>query len=415
MPLPSKQIVGWLMNVLLGGVACTPELPPSANHDEPVSSSMLWSVRLPGNAGIYNEGMIGLPVVNNRVLFHSTIFTDHTGEDNRLHALDVQSGSILWTFPSQFHADEPYYFDGKPYLYQSRLVTKMSAFSPYSGNDRILILDLNEGQKLDLIDMPPAVSRFSCRDVAGKGSNAWFVQEDEHASYVYKLNIATGDTARIVRLAPSHPSGRLEVTTRELQLYEIDGKLFLLLGVADYAPARTELRMVLVNAETGSIGYQKTVGRDYNLNVNYAVLRNSMIYYTCGRSAGCIDLEKDRLRWQYFPQVPMDDMKPGLLVQDSVVFLWGHRTCAALGAGSGRLLYERQIECANASGSTPYLFVVTHCGEAVVLDQYTGNIVRTFSTSPGREKNGFSTGCKPGIKDKKLFLFGLHNAYCFTF
>jgi hypothetical protein len=415
MHLPGNQLAVWCLSVILSGASCTTELPPSTNDVEPDSGSLLWSVRLPGDAGIYNEGMIGLPVVDKRVLFHSTMFTDQTNEDNRLHALDVESGEIKWTFPDHFDAGEPYCFDGKPYVYESVLVTKMSAFGPYCGNDRILILDLSSGKQRSLIHLPMALSRFTCRDVAGKGSQVWFIQEDEQASYVYKLDIPRGDTTRIACIASRHPYGRLEVTTRELQLHELDGELYLLVGVADYAPAYTGLGIMLVNAETGAIRYQKSVKRDYNLNVNYVSMRNSMIYYTCGRSAGCIDVEKDDFRWYFFSQVALDYMKPGLIVQDSIVFLWGHRVCASLSADTGRLLYEKQIECANVRGLSPYLFIVQHNGEAVIADQHTGNIVQTFSISSGSDKNGFSTACKPGVDGKKLFLFGLHNAYCYTY
>lgn len=415
MHLPGNRLAFWGLSIILSGASCTTELPPSSNTIEPDSCNLLWSVRLPGEAGIYNEGMIGLPVVDTSVLFHSTMFTDHTREDNRLHALDVETGAVKWTFPDHFDAGEPYCFDGKPYVYESSLVTKMSAFGPYCGNDRILILDVSCGKKQGVIHMPTALSRFTCRDVAGVGSRVWFIQEDEQASYVYKLDILTGDTMRIARIASRHPYGRLEVTTRELQLHELEGELYLLVGVADYAPVYTELTIMLVHTETGAVKYQKSVKRDYNLHVNYVSMRNSLIYYTCGRSAGCIDLEKDELRWYYFSQVALDYMTPGLIVQDSIVFLWGHRVCATLSADSGKLLYEKQIECANVRGFSPYLFIVQHNGEAVIADQHTGNIVQTFTISSGGDKNGFSTGCKPGVDGKKLFLFGLHNAYCFTY
>lgn len=407
---------GWsllAMMVVTGGASCTADIAPSSNEKEVAGQHVRWSVRLPGNAGIYNEGLIGLPVVNDRVLFHSTMFTNETHEDNRIHALDISTGKLEWTFPTEFNPDEPYYFEGRPYVNEDILVTKMSAFEPYSYHDRILLMNVNSGLKQKIIHMPRSVSRFSCRDVVGLGTNAWFFQEDDHSSHLYKITLPSGDTARIVSLQSASEDGRLEVTNRELQVEYYEGQRVLNVGVLDNQVEHAELQLLVINADTGEIIFRRVVNRDQNFIINAVVMRGKQLLYTCGRFAGCVTIPGNQELWQYDAGGSVDRIIPGLFVHDSIVLVWGHSGYSALDLISGNRLYENELACVSVSGSTHGFIVLRSDGKVSVINQNTGTEITRLSVTSKADRHGFSYSCKPGVSNDNLFLFGEYNAYCF--
>jgi len=413
MPLPNRTLVFFITGLLIGVTGCVADITSQTGAAGTGADLPLWCVRLPGDAGIYNDGMIGLPVVNGKVLFHSTLFTSPYQEDNRIHALDVLTGKLIWTYPREYKANEPYYFGGKPYVFDSTIVIKMPAFSPYSCHDRILILDGENGVLKRVLHMHPRLSQFASRDVAGFKTTAWFVQEDELASVVYSVDIETGDTAQLARICSSRANGRMEVSTRELNVYSYNGKHLLLLGLTDYMSDRTDSYLVLVDTYTGSIFYKRKVAADDHFPVNYAVLKDSCLIYTSGRIVGCINSVNDKICWQRSTGSVVDSMKPGVLVQNSVLFLWGHKGCMALDKVSGDVLYRKNIECANVNGFSPWIYIVRYDGRLTVLHESTGTVIKEIQVPfDSEERNGISYGCKPGVGNGSgVFLFGKYRAY----
>lgn len=397
----------------IGGAACTADLTPSASTYSDVDQLVRWSQRLPGSAGIYNEGLIGLPVVDNKVLFHSTLFTNEYQEDNRIHALDSTTGKLVWTFPSGFDSREPYYFEGKPYIHEDVLVTKMSAFEPYSYHDRILLLNVKSGIKQKLIHIPRSLSQFSCRDVTGDGQDAWFILEDNRNSYLYKLTLTTGDTTRILTLQSGTDGGRVEVTSRELTLTMFEGQRIICLGLLDKGEDGSGLQVIVVNADTGHFLLKKEVKQDLNFILNSVLIKGDQLFYTCGRFAGCIGIPDGQYCWQFDAGGSVDQIIPGLVVQDSIALVWGHSGYTGVDVRTGRKLYTKEMECVSVSGFSPWFFSVRSDGKVSIIQQNTGDEIRQLSVRSTINRAGFSYSCKPGISGNSLFLFGEYIAYCF--
>ncbi len=413
--LLTKYILLLNLFVILGGASCTADLSPSPTEVAGAPSQLYrWKVRLPGKAGIYNEGLIGLPVVNNKVLFHSTIFTSENQEDNRIHALDPATGKLIWTFPETYNPLEQYYFEGKPYIHENVLVTKMSAFEPYTNHDRIVIINANSGTKQLTLHMPREMSRFSCRDIAGNGSEAWFIQEDSRCSYLYKLSLTTGDTTRVLTLHPTHSDGRLEVTSRELHLNAYNGKRVICMGIAEYQGVSSVLQVLLVDADSGEIVFRRTVNRDLDFIVNAVVSTPDYLLYTCGRNAGCFEINTQQKIWEYQAGGSVDRMIPGLHVQDTIAIAWGHTGYTGISLHTGRVLYEKEMPCVSINGRSPCFFIVRGDGKLSVVHQKSGNEIRQLSVNSHTDRSGFSYSCKPGVSGNSLFLFGEYNAYCYN-
>lgn len=400
--------------VIIGGIACTADM--SQDKSTFLPDSATWTVRLPGNAGIYNDGLIGLPVVDGAVLFHSTIFTSDREEDNRLYALDVETGSIKWTYPERYNPNDPCFFNGRPYIQNSTVVIKMPAYSPFANHDRILILDGKEGVRKKIIHLPPERSFSTTRDVVGSENNAWFVQEDKLSTLIYRLNILTGDTSVIKRFYPSHPGGRVEMSLRDLSLYSYNGEKMLLVGLSEHPPNETSARIVVLNALTGAEYFSKTVETDIDFPINVAVMNGSTIVYTSGRKAASFDVSTNRMNWQVNSGTVADSIMPGLLVQNNVVFLWGHKACKSLELETGNTLFKNSIECANVNGSSPWIVIVECDGRLSILDERTGSTRKVLQLPcANEERYGISYGCKPGFDGRGgIFLFGKYHGYYFA-
>lgn len=411
------RLVTKLISVLvtIGGAACTADLSHDDGTSTLVPETAKWMVRLPGKAGIYNDGLIGLPIVEDAVIFHSTLFTSAIEEDNRLYALDVESGTIKWIYPEQYNPKEPFFFNGRPYVFNSTIVVKMPAFSPFSNHDRILILDGKEGVRKKLIHLPPEISRSTTRDVVGIGDDAWFIQEDKSATLVYRLNVLTGDTVLLKRFCSSHPGGRVEMSLRELSVNTFNGQKLLLLGLSDYMPDKISTSILLLNAMTGLVYFSTEAPTDDDFPVNAAAMKGSHIIYTSGRKAASIDVLTDRLSWQVNSGTVADSIMPGLLVQNNVVFLWGHKSCKALDFESGNTLFRNSFECANVNGSSPWIVIVDYDGNVSVVDERSGSTQKILQLpSSVEEQYGISYGCKPGFDGRGgVFLFGKYHAYYF--
>lgn len=405
-----------ILTISIGGASCTADLTQVNENQHESGDKPLWVVRLPGNAGIYNDGLIGLPVIGEKVVFHSTIQTSKQYEDNRLHAIDIRSGELIWTFPKTFNPLDSYFFEGKPYVFGNLLVTKMGAFSPYCDHDRILVLDLSPGIQRNLIHLSPELSNYATRDMAGDGTTAWFVQESKHSTLIYSINLNTADTVRIANLISSHSEGRVELSSRELNSYSYKGTTHLLLALSEYWPDTTLLYAVLVDVSTGKLSYKHSLKGDLNFPVNNILLNDSLLFYTSGRMASCVNIFDNKVYWQYFNPGPVDSMMPGLLVQNNTLFIWGHTGSMAFEAKTGKKLYANDIECANVNGKSPLIVALCHNGKVSVLDEESGNVLKTISIPFSRdETSGFSYGCKPGISEGKIFLFGTHHAYCYEY
>lgn len=403
---------GFILAIMIGGMACAADpTPPSHEPDIP---HLVWKTRLPGDAGTYNDGLVGLPLVDNKVLFHSTIFTNKYQEDNRIHALNVETGELIWTYPREYSPDNPCFFGGKPYIQDQTMVVKMSAFDPYCDHDRILIMDISTGKQQSVLHLPVSLSNFSCPDIVGIDNAAWFTQEDTYTSSIYKIDLLSGDTTRVATLRSSDPDGRIEISNRELHLYDYYGHKCLLLGLTDFTPDTIKCRVALVSVETGDLIYTREIEADLLFPVNYLQLRDSLLYYTSGRNSGCLNVNTNSMVWENIQEGSFDSILPGLHIQGDVVFLWGHAGCAAYHAFSGKLLYTLPVECANVNGISPYIVLIERDGTTSIREELTGKIVKKLKVDKVNvEINGFSYSCKPGIYGSQVFLFGTYFAYCF--
>ena len=78
-----------------------------------------WEVEIPtgSSSSIYYDGLPNLPAQGDIMIAHTTVLDEGVWkEDNRLCAIDIQTGKILWYFPSILNERHNCFFDKKGYI-----------------------------------------------------------------------------------------------------------------------------------------------------------------------------------------------------------------------------------------------------------------------------------------------------------
>lgn len=372
----------------------------------------IWSLRLPGNAGVYNDGLIGLPVYEDKILFHSTFFTNIEDEDNRIHAINIHTGQLEWTYPKSYDSNNRMFFWGVPYLYGDKMIAKMPKFGNYTKQDRIICLNLNNQELMWSLNLPKELSFATCRDVVGVGDNFYCIQETETNAIILRGSVMSGIIDTLFSLN-GNDAVRVEITTNNVLLEHIGGRTLMLFATCEKKIAGTvEIRESFFNVL--DVNTKKLVSKTQVINDGYYVVSNSKVsndkvFFTSGRKCYCSDPLNGRLLWNFLSADDVNFTASSILVQDGTVFLWGDNRYIGLNAESGKMIYQGNIECGNAEVFNGYVYIVSRDGSIYILNIMDG----TLKAKIDCPNKYFLTGCKPRVFEDKLFLFDYHHAYCY--
>jgi len=290
----------------------------------------------------------------------------------------------------------------------------MPKFGNLSRNDRIICLNLNTQQLLWTVDVPENISYAGCRDVVGISETFYYMQESENGAYIFEGNVMTGNVDSIYSLHPVTQNGRVEITTNNALLGEIDGEslLFFASKLINDKNIKEEYECFfnIFDVKERKFLSRISVSNDENYVVSNAKFYDNKIYCTSGRKAFCIDPVSGKLLWEFSSTEHVNYTAQGLLVQNNVVFLWGDNRFIGLDATSGHLKYKGDIECGNAEVFGGQVYIISRDGHLYLLNIENGKLICKI-TCPDKY---FLTGCKPQVFEDKLFVFDEHHAYCFN-
>jgi len=401
--------------ILLLGCSCTPIITPQVEGIKPV-----WSTKLPGEAGIYNDGLIGLPLYDGKIIFHSTYFTNFEEEDNRIHALDVETGKILWTFPSQYKKENSMFFLGVPFLKNEYLVAKMPTFGNTLPYDRLICINLETGKEVWNKSFLTSFSNNVCYDdIVGNENDFYFFQQTENNALLYKGNLLTGDTTVYLKIIPETPSNFSETTSNAINgVFNnkdiiVTGGLERIKNNRDIYDFNTFLYLIDLNKKD-SINKIPIILPDKGNPINRIYLYNQKVYLVYGRTSSCYNTITSTIEWTFTSVESFNFMTNHIVVNDNIVFLYGDNRYVGLNAETGEKLYQGDIQCGNADAFNGYVYIIGRDGYLYILDIKSGKQLHKI-TCPTKytEHDGFSTGCKPQVYGDKLYVFSYKYAYCY--
>lgn len=409
----------FIIGILTQGCTLTPYMPPQRTVE---GIQPIWGTKLRGKAGIYNLGLVGLPIFDGNVIFHSTYFSSFSNkvmkEDNRIHGLDVITGGVKWTFPAEYSSSNSMCFYGVPYIFNEYMVVKMPRNGIFLDTDKILCINLNTHQEVWKKSLPNYISSSTSDDLAGKDQFFYFVQESEFESLIFKGNIVTGDTTLMLQLKPEAPLNCIEVSGKQLFYTTDAGRDLLIFGLYEHdinsssTPFKTYC--CIVDLESQSILLKKQIPRNDNYLLGIFSIADNKVYMTCGRTATCLDINTEDILWQFFSNKHINYSASRLSISDGVVFLNGDNRIIGLNALTGSKLYQSDLQCGNAIADKGFAYVMGRDGKLHILNIHNEYELHVI-TCPERviTGNSFITGGIPQVHGDKLFVWGNYYAFCY--
>ena len=401
-------------------------IPPQPDDIKVEGIQPKWATKI-GKAGIWNNGLVGLPIYNDMVLFHSTEFTTYQGnvfgdfeEDNRINALDINTGEVHWTFPAEYSKENPMYFDSKPYCNNNYLVVKMSDWgTKYEGGDILLCFDMTTGTEKWKRVIPKNMSYNTNNNLLGLGKTFYFTQETETEALICKGDIETGNWEILSTIKAENSEDIASLTTSVPVMSSIDGKDFLIVGgyeeksIISDEETQHKCYLYFANRNNGNINKVFVEHYDSNMIVGNLNLYGDKLYFTSGRHAFCYDLEQNQIQWHFFSNEAYNYMAPLLIVSHDVVFLYGNNRFIGLSAKTGEKLYQSDIECGGASVWNDSVCITSRDGNIYIVDIKTGRQTLKIEAPKNYELGTYFATITPRIYNNKLFCVGEYHAYCY--
>lgn len=389
---------------------------PVNNTPEEDEHKPLWVQELPGKAGIYNDGLIGFPVFQNQVFFHSTYFTGKE-EDNRIHALDMNTGEIKWTFPTSYKSSEPMFFWGYPYLYENYLVMKMPQFQSNTSNDRIICINPENQEVRWKINIPDEFSEYASRDVSGDEEKIWFFQQGSKSGRIYEANIINGDTVCIFKAFIDNPLEEVRIASNFHQMIKsgIDTKMVFSTTISEVKNTmKFRCYLNILNLKTRQIDKELLIEGDPSYSVSFIRVHENKIFLCRGKTVQCYDHVLDKTDWVQNVVLKNSSASTEMLYADNVLFMWGTGGYYAFNTTNGELIYRGTIECGNANVFDGIVYIIGQNGKLYLVDIKTGQQIKEIKApNNNRGDMSFSTGAKPQIHEDKLYLFTRYYAVCY--
>ena len=205
-----------LVVFMLLGCSCTPTPVPAIKVE---GIQPLWATKLNDGSGIFNRGL-GMPIFDGKILYHSTYFTNLEGEDNRIHALDMVTGEIEWTFPEKYEKENSMFFGSNPYVYNEFAICKMPKSGITLPYDRLVCVNMNTGNEVWIKSFSESNSyNVNYDHVVGYNSEFYFFQQTNTNSVLYKGDVISGDISILLNINPT-PTYDYCRTSSELLFYK---------------------------------------------------------------------------------------------------------------------------------------------------------------------------------------------------
>lgn len=409
----SSMFKYFIQFIVFMGCSCTPTAQPEIKKEE---YQPIWETRLPGEAGIYNDGLIGFPIYGNNILFHSTYFINNDGEDNRIHALNMETGEIAWTFPIVYNEEKPMLFSGEPFLYNEFVVTKMRKYGSVS-TSKLICVNQRTGLEYWCKVIPSSLSYNINNCIVGDGSDFYYFVQSEKNAILYRGNVISGDTTKCFQINPELGYNYTNVTSNVIYVKD---RGLLLAGAWERDTSNSDINssknyLYIIDAKDNRI-IQKVYTNflDNTMLISNVYCKDHKVFMSCGLTTICYNLDVGKIDWFYKSADSYNFMTNKILVSKNVVFLYGDNRYSGLDANLGKIIYQGDVQCGNANISDGFAYIIGRDSKLYMIDIETGKVLyRVTCPEESKSHTGFNTFCKPQVYGDKLYVFGNYHAYCY--
>ena len=255
-----------------------------------------WETRIPTGSSkvIFYDGLPVLPKYKYWIIAHTTIVDEFFKEDNRLCAVNLNTGLVDWYFPKNTEERNYCHFDAKSYQYKNKLVFQYQKDArTYESRDchTTCCLNLDSGEILWEVERNSKDGRPANMDIIGKGATCYFVQDN---NIVCCVNLNTDVCTEIYK------DDILKINYMSLASED----RLLLFCYEDVIGSFAYLTYIkILNLKTKEIEYFRKLTPE---NANRMITsipaigfeKNGILYTNLDIYTAAIDISSDRLLWE---------------------------------------------------------------------------------------------------------------------
>jgi outer membrane protein assembly factor BamB len=354
-----------------------------------------WEAAIPTfeSSEIFYPGLVNLPKLESLMIVPTTIYDGgFCNEDNRLCAIDINTGETKWFFPSNLESRTNSHFDSKGYLYNEKLIFQYVINQQKDTYLRATVcLNAKTGETLWQKD-----SRSSgvIKPVIGSNNDCYFIQDscrvckvDMDSDYISEFYYTGDDMLKI---------NDIGLCDNYLVI-----SCFCESALEDYSK---ETYVIVIETNTGKETLKKYLG--YSLVPAHSFLEKNIIYSNLERKIMAVNLKTGNILWERH-----DECSYGF--QDLCIYNDVLMNCSI----NATIGYDKN------TGDVKYLFddygsyYVTQQGRYAYFINRKEN-VDIIEIETGKKlgqiicpnKSGF-LGPYPTIYDNKLYIIGNNTLY----
>ena len=367
-----------------------------------------WETRIPTGSSkyIYYDGLPVLPKYKDWIIAHTTVYDGGFNfEDNRLCAVNLNTGLVDWHFPK--NTEERHYcdFDAKSYQYKNKLVFQYQKDArTYESRDchTICCLNLDSGEILWEIERKFDKSRPANMDIIGKDKTCYFLQD---SCIVCCVDLNTDVCTEIYK------DDILKINYMSLASED----RLLLFCYEDVIGSFAYLTYIkILNLKTKAIEYFRKLTPE---NANRMITsipaigfeKNGILYTNLDTYTAAIDIGSDKLLWgrQDYETYNSKDM----FEYNGVLLKCGVNATTGYNAKTGEILYNYDNYGSNyATQQGQYVYLLTCKGFIDIIDIKSGTKLDYIKCK--YDENGESfLGSYPTLIDGKMYIMSYNHFF----
>ena len=367
-----------------------------------------WETRIPTGSSkyIYYNGLPVLPKYKDWIIAHTTVYDGGFNfEDNRLCAVNLNTGLVDWYFPK--NTEERHYcdFDAKSYQYKNKLVFQYQKDArTYESRDchTICCLNLDSGEILWEIERKSDKSRPANMDIIGKDKTCYFLQD---SCIVCCVDLNTDVCTEIYK------DDILKINYMSLASED----RLLLFCYEDVIGSFAYLTYIkILNLKTKEIEYFRKLTPE---NANRMITsipaigfeKNGILYTNLDTYTAAIDIGSDKLLWgrQDYETYNSKDM----FEYNGVLLKCGVNATTGYNAKTGEILYNYDNYGSNyATQQGQYAYLLTCKGFIDIIDIKSGTKMDYIKCKYDEKGESF-LGSYPTLIDGKMYIMSYNHLF----
>lgn len=392
-----------------------------SRNDGPEKGSVLgvdpiWATKICPSGGIYNRGLLGHPQYKGNLLFHTTLKQTGMDEDNRLCALDVETGELKWMFPSDPNVVYNKQFAGRGYIHENRMIVK--SVSQADRPEELICFDLDTREVLWTRDFYHLKENM-VTDVIGFGRTVYFAQFQQppnQMALIYSADIFTGDTVRIFKVSPTEkypkslPRGKLMLIDTETDSPKL---IFFTFETKDSENNEFHNFLNILDLNTCALIKKIELEHTHNVTVSTGtLLLDRRVYFSLSSYTYCIDVDSGDIVWRTTDSNPQA-WASQMTYSNGVIFMCGPNDYVAFDVETGKELYSKFVGGYWAYAHGDYVYYHVREGYIYILELKTGKSVNKLTVPETPPHNTYNVACPPTIYGDRLYVMSHSTAYCY--